>query len=518
MKTAWICAPTFPEIERDAGSRRIMYTARILEELGFRVSLVTPSCGSAKSARILEGSSVELIVGSPPVVLESTPRPDPDLIVICHWYLAETWIRHIRRALPETKIVIDNMDLHFLRQTRKSFQRNGEQPAILDPETGFVYVRELNTYAAADAVWTVSEKEAALVNSFLGSRTLAAAIPDCEEMPPSNLPFDARKGVLFIGNFRHDPNRSGVEYLCRQIVPLLDRKLLREHPVMVVGNALDADIRRLGEDLEGVQMIGWVPSIIQYLQHCRASVLPLLYGAGTKRKLVQSLMSRTPAVSTWVGIEGLDLRPGKDVLVADDPQEFAQCIERLLVDADLWIALARRGRTRVLRNHSRHVIRERIRSEVGRLLRLTPKSGDLAVAADVLKTNWLKPQYQQLLLRINHAVLDHTSENSTLLVVSKGDEQLLQFPKRHASHFPSDDQGNYTGYNPPDSEWCIRKLQSAAAAHPTVFVLPAPFLWWLEYYRGLREYLFARCRVAYDDAETCVIFELANDTSFSRGT
>ncbi len=509
MKAAWICAPRLPEIERDAGSRRILHTSQILSELGFQVSFWANSRGSGESAVVLEQSSVDVSVGQLQAKLEDLREPTPDLIVICYWHLAENCIRQMRRVFPRAIIVVDSMDLHFLRLTRKAYQGNARRPALLDPEVGFAYVRELNTYDAADAVWTVSESEADLVNRLMGSHSLAVAVPDCEDLPPSNVPFEERKGILFIGNFQHDPNRAAVEFLCHRILPCIEWGLLRRHPVMIVGNALDDEIRKLSNGLEGVQMIGWTPSILPYLHACRASVLPLIYGAGTKRKLIQSLMCGTPAVSTWVGIEGLDLTAGEDVLVADNPEEFARCIARLLVDADLWRALARHGQANVLKNHSRQVVKERMQSEISRLLCLEPKPAELAEAAETLRTHWLKPQYQQLLQRIHQRVIDHTPEGATLFVVSKGDEQLLRFPNRRAIHFPSDEQGNYTGYNPPDSEWCIRRLESATAMPGSVLlVFPAPFLWWLEYYHGLNEYLSADCRLVCDDRETCLIFEL----------
>jgi glycosyltransferase involved in cell wall biosynthesis len=509
MKTAWLCTPILPEIERDAGSRRILHTAQVLSELGFRVSLLAKSRGSGEGAGMLERNSVEFFTGPLEAQLEMVREPHPDLVVICYWHLAEIWMPHIRRAFPRTRIVVDSMDLHFVRQTRKGYLADGRRPALLDPEFGFAYVRELNTYAAADAVWTVSQTEADLVNSVMGLPGLAAAVPDFEDLPPSDVPFELRKGILYIGNFRHDPNRSAVEYLCRCIVPLIDPELLREHPVMIVGNALDPSLRQLGDGLQGVLMIGWTPSVLPYLHGCRISVLPLLYGAGTKRKLVQSLMCGTPAVSTWIGVEGLDLKAGTDVLVADNARDFSHCITRLLTDTDLWHNLAQRGRAHVLKDHSRQIIAAGMRSQIDRLFCSPPKPANLAVAADILRAHWLKPQYQRLLDRIRRAVLEGTPESSLLLVVSKGDEQLLQFPSRRASHFPADDQGNYTGYHPPDSDWCIRRLESAAATG-ALFVIPAPFLWWLDHYRELKDYLLSRCRLVCDDRETCLIFDLSN--------
>src|SRR5262249_37457896 len=156
-------------------------------------------------------------------------------------------------------------------------------------------------------VWTVSEKEAELINDLLG-KPIACAIPDREDVEASTVPFSERKGLLFVGNFRHPPNVQAVEYLCRDILPSVSPATLDAHPVYIVGNDPNEAVVRCCREWRTVRLVGWVPSVLPYLQRVRLSVIPLLYGAGTKRKLMQSLMAGTPAVSTSVGIEGFDLQ------------------------------------------------------------------------------------------------------------------------------------------------------------------------------------------------------------------
>jgi len=95
------------------------------------------------------------------------------------------------------------------------------------------------------------------------------------------------------------------------------------------------------------------------------SLLPLLYGAGTKRKLIQAAMAGTPSVSTSIGTEGLGLRHETEVLVADDPAAFARAIERLVTDEPLWNRLASAGRERVMAVHGRESVRRRFREVLG---------------------------------------------------------------------------------------------------------------------------------------------------------
>src|SRR6185436_16820538 len=176
-----------------------------------------------------------------------------------------------------------------LRNARRVFtERSGKGPASLDDIYGLELVREINTYDMADAVLTVSEKEADLVNDFLCKRS-AFAVCDCESLEASPVALKKRRGIVLVGCFRHTPNADAVAYLCGEILPLVDKRVLADHPVQIVGDGLTDEIRGHAADLPAVRMVGWVPSVVPYVEHARLTVLPLRYGAGTKRKLLQTL-------------------------------------------------------------------------------------------------------------------------------------------------------------------------------------------------------------------------------------
>src|SRR5262245_55522339 len=139
----------------------------------------------------------------------------------------------VRALSPNTRIVVDSVDVHFLRQSRRVFGTAGS--AALDQNYAHEMMRELNAYAAADAVLTVSEKEAELINDFI-SRPIAYAVPDAEDFDASPVSFSDRRGMLFVGNFRHPPNVQGVQYLCQDILPIVPLEILEKHPVYIVGN------------------------------------------------------------------------------------------------------------------------------------------------------------------------------------------------------------------------------------------------------------------------------------------
>jgi len=302
-------------------------------------------------------------------------------------------------------------------------------------------VREMNVYAAADTVLTVSQKEADLINDLVGDPTLAFSVPDREDTDVSTVPFSDRKGILFIGNMRHPPNVEALGHLCRDILPRLDSKVTANHPIYIVGNALTKKMYAYGSGLPNVRMVGWVPSVLPYLQRTRISVIPLLHGAGTKRKLIQALMVGTPTVSTTVGTEGLGLRDGKHVLIADDPATFAGSIVRLLKDAKLWRRLARQGRDHIMPLHGSEAVQARFMQVISTVL---AKEAKLSLSTELtpeLLRHYPEQQYHQLVERIREVIRTTLPLRARVIVVSKGDEALLDLGGRRGWHFPQAEGG-----------------------------------------------------------------------------
>ena len=325
-KKALICSYKVPEPDRDRGSQRMVGLLEFLQELGWKLSYVaTNGIKDLKYARILQQLGVAVHDGPKTQLTELLGASQFDLALIAFWPNAEMYLPLLRKVSPRTPVLVDSVDLHYLRDARRVFTDTLQRPEsnLLDSAFASQMIGELNVYAAADGVLTVSQKEADYINDIIWDRNLSYMVPDCDAIKPSHIPFQDRKGILSVGSFQHPPNIQAVEFLCKEVVPRLDAALLEQHPVYIVGNRLDDTVCSYGSGLPNMRMIGWVPDLSPYFERSRISVIPLLYGAGTKGKLLQALLSGTPTVSTSIGVEGLGLRHGDHVLIADNPASFA---------------------------------------------------------------------------------------------------------------------------------------------------------------------------------------------------
>jgi GT2 family glycosyltransferase len=118
------------------------------------------------------------------------------------------------------------------------------------------------------------------------------------------------------------------------------------------------------------------------------------------------------------------------------------------------------------------------------------------------------PVYKRKIARIREVVRKVIPAGARVLVISKGDPDLLELEGRVAQHFPQNPDGTYTGYHPAESDDAINHLKSLHRGGAEFLVIPSPALWWLDHYVGFGQYLADVGQEAFRDADLCVIFHL----------
>ncbi|MDQ4068662.1 MAG: sulfotransferase [Actinomycetota bacterium] len=101
-----------------------------------------------------------------------------------------------------------------------------------------------------------------------------------------------------------------------------------------------------------------------------------------------------------------------------------------------------------------------------------------------------------------------TPAQTRVLVVSRGDDRLLEVSGRTASHFPQDENGDYLGYHPADSADAISRLEAQRERGAQFLVVPSTAFWWLDHYREFRMHLEKRYPVVAHQEDVCVIYSL----------
>ena len=349
-----------PQPDRDSGSLRLVNLMRLLIEEGAHVVFV-PANRSADGeyTAALQRMGVECwhapyAARFPAWLREHGPRFD--VALVSRHYVACEMLPLLRRYAPKARVLFDTVDLHYLRE-RRAAELGGDASALRAAKR--TRELELALIRNADATLVVSEVERAL---------LAIDAPGADVRVLSNLHRDAppgpawsqRDGLLFVGGFRHPPTVDAVLWFVREVFPRI-RETRPSLAFDCVGGDVPNEIARLA-DLPGVRIHGHVPDLQPLLDGTRVSIAPLRYGAGVKGKVNQAMAHGLPVVATTCAVEGMHLRDGEDVLVADDPDAFADAVLHLHGDEALWSRLAANGRDNVARHFSldaaRAVVRE----------------------------------------------------------------------------------------------------------------------------------------------------------------
>ncbi len=136
--------------------------------------------------------------------------------------------------------------------------------------------------------------------------------------------------VLFLGSMDWEPNIDGVHYFVDAIWPRI-RAAVPGARFQVVGRNPGLPVRRLAS--ESIEIVGTVPSVVEYLHGAAALVVPLRVGGGTRLKIYEAMAAAKAVVSTTIGAEGLDVTNGRDIVLADTADQFATAVTRVLQDA-----------------------------------------------------------------------------------------------------------------------------------------------------------------------------------------
>ena len=121
------------------------------------------------------------------------------------------------------------------------------------------------------------------------------------------------------------------------------------------------------------------------------------------------------------------------------------------------------------------------------------------------------PRYRREAEQVREAVKETVPSGSTVLVISRGDDELLRLNGRRAEHFPQADDGGWAGHHPADSAEAISHLEALRERGAEFLVVPPTYLWWLRHYEGLREHLDAHYEPVVADDRAGAIYRLTGE-------
>lgn len=196
---------------------------------------------------------------------------------------------------------------------------------------------ERSAIRAYDLVVSPSPEDAARLSSDVVVVPNGVDIRRFKPSPPASAPR-----VVFTGALHTLPNRDGIVWFCQRVWPSIRREV-GDAVLEIVGARPPEEVRALSR-IEGVTVHADVPDVVPFLEHSRVAVVPVRIGTGSRLKALEAMAAGRPVAGTTIGLGGLDVRPGHDVLIADEADALASAVVRCLRDSELTAALGARGR------------------------------------------------------------------------------------------------------------------------------------------------------------------------------
>lgn len=271
---------------------------------------------------------------------------------------------------PPRRILDQHNAMHLLVARQAAYER-GPMRRIWQREARLLAGYERGLCRQFDHILTVTEPDRAAHLALFppaGATHLAhkiTAVPICVDpagTPP--IPYqDAGPQILHLGTMFWPPNVEGVLWFATEVLPLV----LTQVPdaiFTVAGKQPPPAVQALAEPgspvHRHVRITGFVADPTTLLATCRAFVVPVRAGGGMRVKIVDGWQWGVPIVSTRIGAEGIETRPGENILLADEPADFAAAVVSLLTDPGRGAQLRQNGRRWVSDHYNWHTIYRRV--------------------------------------------------------------------------------------------------------------------------------------------------------------
>lgn len=265
---------------------------------------------------------------------------------------------------PPPRLILDQHNaMHHLVQRQSHYQTNLLQKLIWRREAALFAHYEANLLRRYDHILTVTAADKGALLHLLPPdegihiQDKMHVLPICVDptlTPPIPRP-DPSHHIIHIGTMFWPPNIEGVLWFANQVLPLIIEQVPTAH-FTIVGKNPPASVLALtkpGAPLANhITITGFVDDPTPLLARSSAFIVPVRAGGGMRVKILDGWQWGLPIVSTSVGAEGISIRPGHNILLADTPTHFAQATSQLLTQPHLASLIATAGRNWVTENYA----------------------------------------------------------------------------------------------------------------------------------------------------------------------
>ncbi|MBN3952198.1 MAG: glycosyltransferase family 4 protein [Nostoc sp. NMS7] len=206
----------------------------------------------------------------------------------------------------------------------------------------------------SDLTFVCSEIDRKYISEkFNGSQV--QTVPNAVTIPTEKSSLPSNSNLLYLGNYDQSPNNViGANFLIENIWPLIYQQ--QPEARLIIAGKSPENIRTYSDNIPGVEFTGFVPDINALYDQTRVVCCPILSGGGTRLKIIEAAAYGKAIVSTSVGAEGLEIIDGKEYMLRDQPEDFAQACLELFKNDFLCEQLGNQARAAAIKHYDRNCI------------------------------------------------------------------------------------------------------------------------------------------------------------------
>lgn len=268
---------------------------------------------------------------------ESLNRYSPNLIH-CEW----TFYARYMDDCGSTPVVISAHNVEYQQWERMAAAKKSPLMKVFSlHQADKIKKFEVSHYKKAATCLVVSENDRTLVRMNGANAVLVENGVDTDFFNSELLEVTERTTrMTYTASMDAFSNQDAAVYFMKQILPLI-QKIRPEAEFMIVGKNPPQSLTSFAGKCRNVTLTGTVDDVRPFIASAAINIVPLRVGGGTRLKILESMAMGKAVVSTSIGCEGLDLEAGKHLLIADEPDDFADKVLMLMADSKLRNAIAK---------------------------------------------------------------------------------------------------------------------------------------------------------------------------------
>jgi len=286
-------------------------------------------------------------------------------LIFCFHIRMSRYLRHMA-GVPK---VIDFIDATSINYREAQEWARGIWRFVLPIENRRALAYELRMLGTFDKAFITSAYDKAYLERHAGRRLdNLIVIPNGvrEDLFSRSLVDDEEDWIVFLGKMNYAPNVDAVVYFANEVFPLV-RPRLPEAKFVIVGASPAKEVLKLAR-ISGILVTGYVEDPYKYLEKAKVVVAPLRFSAGIQNKILEAMALRKAVVTTTKGARGIAGRDGEHFLVADEPEDMAEKILKLLASPYLRKEIGENARRLVETTYRWDIIGEKLLAEIDEVL------------------------------------------------------------------------------------------------------------------------------------------------------